>query len=339
MAADVFWWIYPETVLLTVMICVLDRQRQKIVFAAQVDVAHLLADPGRVLSHRDLFDAQRAILVLQHQVEKTDYVRPQNFAGNAHSANLVWRDGGIGAGFQQSLGEFLVDAARDDAQMSISLARKHGDNQVLFIARERGDEALRAIDAELLEDLGVGGVADDVQHFAMQSFSGFDNALDVFLIAIDDDIRTVRFFEFADGMASGVAESADNVMVFELTDSLEHLTSPEDVGDLAFDEKRRDRREHIHRDHHSKDDHEHIEYTQRGIVRRVDNFAVSDARQRDYGHVQRVKNMDGRAAQDAISENASHQHYGEDEKCKTNLATEFHLGPIRWEKLLNLTTL
>jgi hypothetical protein len=49
--------------------------------------------------------------------------------------------------------------------------------------------------------------------------------------------------------------------------------------------------------------------------------------------------MNGRAAQDAISENASHQHYGEDEKCKTNLATEFHLGPIRWEKLLNLTTL
>ena len=70
-----------------------------------------------MLGNLDLFNAQRAAFVLEHQVKEVDHVGTQHLASDAHAADLVRRNGGVRAGFNQSLSKLLVDAARHDAQI------------------------------------------------------------------------------------------------------------------------------------------------------------------------------------------------------------------------------
>jgi hypothetical protein len=99
----------------------------------------------------------------------------------------------------------------------------------------------------------------------------------------------------------------------EFANLLLHLSSPEQMLDLALDQERCNSREGVQ--HHGRA-HEHdknIENAQRRIVSRFNDLAVADASEGDDRHVQRLQERDARAAQQEVSGDADHQnrHYRE----------------------------
>src|SRR6185312_13333169 len=318
---DILRRIHPEAVLLTVMEGVLQRQGQKIISAAEIDFAQPLAQPGRTLRYFDFFNAQSAVFVLEHEVEKADHMRPQHFAGDTHSADLVRRHRGVGAGFHQTLRKFQIDAAGHNADIGVFLPREHGDDEIFFVAGKSGNQSLGAVDAELVEQISVSRVSDHVQHLAILTIGAVDHALDVLFVVVDHHVRTMGPSQFANGVKTGVTHAADNVVVFQLADSLEHLASPENIGDLTLDQESSHRREGVHREHHPEDDHKHIEDSQRRIACGVYEFAVAHSSQGDDGHVQSIEEVDRRAAEQAISHHRDNENNQEGEEGKLQLAT------------------
>ena len=145
-----------------------------------------------------------------------------------------------------------------------------------------------ARDACLLEDVGVGRVADDVKQFPIARL--LLEFLDVLVERVDGDERSSGALQLLDTVAASVAESADDEVIFQFANRASHAASPEDVTDFAFDEKSCHRGEDIHSERDAEEDDEDVEYAERGIVRGVDDLAIADAGESDYGHVERLQN-------------------------------------------------
>jgi len=265
-------------------------------------------------------------------------VRSQHLAGDSHTADLVRRNCGIGTGFEESFSEFQIGTASDDANIRIPLPRKYGDDQVLLVTGQHADEAPGAIDPQFFEHISVGGVTDYIQHSPVNSIFIVHKALDMFLVVVNHYVRTLGSLEFIDRVAAGVSESTDDVVVLELADSLKHLTSPKDVGDLAFHEESSHHREHVQHDHHAEDDHENVEYPQQGVVRGIDDLGVAHAGESDDRHVEGVEEGDRGSAQDSVAGYADCQDDEKKEKRTSELSAEFHLGPAGTRKWLNSST-
>ena len=202
-----------------------------------------MSDPGRAVVDDDFIDAKDVAGFLQHEIEKVDDVRAEYFAGETKSADVIGRDGGCGSGANHAFGELEIGATGDDAQGGIFLMGHDGDDEIVFVGADCGDKSAGAVNAGLVEESLVGGVANDVQDVGIVRGVVLAEFLDIGEIGFDDDERSASLLEFLDCVTAGIAESTNDEVLSEFGNALLHPAPPENAADVGFDKERGERRE------------------------------------------------------------------------------------------------
>src|SRR5689334_24250700 len=109
------------------------------------------------------------------------------------------------------------------------LADHDGDDQVVLVVGEGGDDASGAVESGLIEHYRVGGIAGDAERFTKFSVLLFLKTLDGLFIAVNKDVRRTGLVQFLHGVPASITQPANDEMIFEFTDPLLHGTSPEKI--------------------------------------------------------------------------------------------------------------
>src|ERR1017187_6604434 len=143
------------------------------------------------------------------------------------------------------------------------------------------------------ESFLLGSIAYDVKQFAKEIGVGLAHLLEQVLMEIDDNIVRPSSMHLFRYVAAGVSNAADDVVAPELADSFLHAASPKRICELDFDQESRDHGKYIDRHRHTEQHYSHVEDSQSGIMRGVDNFSIANSGERDDGHVKGLQKGDG----------------------------------------------
>src|SRR6267154_240563 len=144
----------------------------------------------------------------------------------------------------------------------------------------------------------------------------FLETLDLFFRRLNGHELCSSLDQLLRGMASRVAQAADDNVAGNFIDALLHAASPEWVGDFDFDDKRGDNRKNIHRGGDAEDHEEHVEDAESWVVGGIDDLSVADAGDGDNGHIQRLQEVDAVAAEREISDYAERDETEEECSCE-----------------------
>lgn len=103
-------------------------------------------------------------------------------------------------------------------------------------------------------------------------------------------------------MPAGFTQSADNVMLSQIGDSLLHPAPPKYVAKFTIDEKCCELREDIDGDRYADHHDEHVEDTQGMVVRGIDDLSVADSGERHNSHVHGIQESNVGPSDDAIAD-------------------------------------
>src|ERR1035441_2286256 len=128
--------------------------------------------------------------------------------------------------------------------------------------------------AGFAENFLFGGITYDVKHFAKEIGMGLAHFLEQILVEINDNIVRAGPMHLLRYMATGVSEAAGDVVAPQFADSFLHAASPERICELDFDQESRDYGKYVDRHRYTEQHHPHVEDSQSGIMRGVDNLPI-----------------------------------------------------------------
>src|ERR1035438_5907418 len=157
-------------------------------------------------------------------------------------------------------------------------------------------------DACPAESFLLGSIAYDVKQFAKEIGVGLAHFLEQVLMEIDDNIVRPSSMHLFRDMSTGSSKAADDVVAPQFADSFLHSASPKRICELDFDQEGRDHGKYIDRHSYTEQHHPHVEDSQSGIMRGVDNFSIANSGEGDDGHVECLQKGDGGSAEQAIAD-------------------------------------
>ncbi len=200
-----------------------------------VRVAQRLPLHRRARRQVHLLDTQPDVALVEHLLEELGHVRPQHLGGQAVGADLSCRHDRVRTGLAELVRRASVDGLRHDSDAGIDVAGGHHDVQVLLVVVEGRHERSRTLETGRQQDLVVGRVADDVRGLPL--VLPVIESLEMGLVVVDHDERSLRVDQLADHVPSGPPGPAHDHVVAQAVDVLLHAPSPKDLAKVALEDE------------------------------------------------------------------------------------------------------
>ncbi len=241
--------------------------------------------PARVRDDH-LLDAQPLLGVTHHAVEELDHRGTDHLAHQTHAADVVRRHDCVGARAAELALRRGLDGLGDDARVGVEGARRDGDEEVVLVLVEGGDDAARRRDARPLEGGVIGRVSHDIGELLAV---GGPQALEALLRYVDGDEGRPRRHELVDDVRARAADAADDDVVVELSQLPFHTPPPDGTLQIGLDDERRQVGEEEEDRSAAEEDEGHGPGTCQGhMVHALQRFGKADGRHGDDRHVDAV---------------------------------------------------
>ena len=151
-----------------------------------------------------LLDVDLHVQILGGEIDELLNVRLQQRLRHAMAGAVIRSEHKIGARAAQLLFRRLLCDARRERDLRVQRPRRENQKQVVRVGRQRGDQALRAVDADFAQHLVAARVGQHGEH------SLFDGSLYFFLVIIDNDELRALLPQLIRRAAAHPAEAADD---------------------------------------------------------------------------------------------------------------------------------
>ena len=147
----------------------LNRQNDHAAVLANARGLNRLSGKRRTLLHLNLSDFQVHSQVRGGGVEKAYHMRTQERLRDALAGEMIRRNHGIRARFQQMFLRIFLAGAGNDFQLRIQAARREHDVEIRGICGGSGHQAESPLDMDLAQRLFLGGIAHEHQPFVVKT--------------------------------------------------------------------------------------------------------------------------------------------------------------------------
>src|SRR5437773_641378 len=261
-----------------------------------------LAEGCRALADEDLLDPDLRSPVVQ-RVQHVHKGRVHRQLSHPVTGHAVRRDDAVGAGQLEPPRRIGAPGPGDDEEAGVQRSGREGDVDRAFIRIDSRDQAARALDPGLLEDLLARGIALDMETvFVLQTLRGLWGLL-------DDRVAHLVLFELDGDLRSDAAVSTDDVVIAELVEPSSQLTLSPVEAEVVLCQRLGENAEPVEHRTHTDDDQGRREYPAGGGLGM--NLRVTNRDDRDGRHVEgveKVLSVDEGVPGDADGDHDCQQH-------------------------------